>query len=428
MTGILTALLRAARQHADFGEWQALKNAWGDDLDEIRAAMADPGREIDTAELDGHRAVSAINSVAARFGGTPALVLIAGIARGLDDLYGDFLLGPWLRDRLGKGLIQADELIVLPGIEHLRSLFGSDRSFSVPQTRAAERPDQTRRCRLYQPAQAAPPIRLSDGLAPHLDEVMSEAKLLATAHPTASMADLTDAFPVRAKDEATHLRSCKQLLERAFELRASVVVFPELCGYRDVTDELRVLRPASPALVVAGSGHVEEGGHRRNESLIWVARRSGNIPVGQPLAVRKMVPYDGKLGTEPLTESGTEITVQVDGPWRAAFGICRDLLNSDTVTALSQIGVNLVAVPVCSPKTTNLAANSATLAADGPGIVVLANGPRQFGDAAAGSGPDIAMSMVATPLDRILNPTHTAVCSPPQLCTYEFETNRLAAV
>lgn len=233
VTGILTALLRAARQHADFGKWLALKNAWGDDLDGIRAAMADPGREIITAELDGRRAVSAIGTVVAQFGGTPALVLIAGIARGLDDLYGDYLLEPWLRDRLGKGPIQADELV---------------------------------------------------------------------------------------------------------------------------------------------------------------------------------------------------ITVQVDGPWRAAFGICRDLLNGDTIAALSQVGVNLVVVPVCSPKTTNLAANAATLAADGPGIVVLANGPRRFRDMAQGSDPYIPMALIATPLDQVLNPTHSAVCSPPQLCTYEFETNRLAAV
>lgn len=428
MTGILTALLRAARQHADFAKWQALKNAWGDDLDGIRESVADAGHDVRTADLEGATAVDAIRAVAAQFDRTPALVLIAGIARGLDDLYGEYLLEPWLRDRLGKGPIQADELIVLPGIEHLRSLFGSDRSFSVPQTRAAERPDQTRRCRLYEPAQAAPPIRFADELAPHLDEVMSEAKLLATAHPTVSLADLTGAFPVRANDEPAHLQSCTQLLEHAFQLRASVVVFPEFCGYRAVTDDLRVLRPTIPVLVVAGSGHVEEGGHRRNESLIWIARRSGNIPVGSPLAVRKMIPYDGKLGTERLTELGTEITVQVDGPWRAAFGICRDLLNSDTTAALSQVGVNLIAVPVCSPKTTNLSANAATLAADGPGIVLLANGPRRFREAASGFGPDIPMSMIATPLDQILNPTHSAICSPPQLCAYEFETNKLAAI
>lgn len=428
MIDILTALLRAARQHVDFAKWLALKNACGDDLDGIRESVAEVGHRVRTADLEGAVAVGAIRAVAAQFDRTPALVLIAGIARGLDDLYGEFLLEPWLRDRLGKGPIQADELIVLPGIEHLRSLFGSDRSFSVPQTRAAERPDQTRRCRLYEPAQAAPPIRFADELAPHLDQVMSEAKLLATAHPTVSLADLTGAFPVRAKDKPAHLQSCTQLLERAFQLRASVVVFPEFCGYRAVTDDLRVLRPTSPALVVAGSGHVEEGGHLRNESLIWIARRSGNIPVGSPLAVRKMVPYDGKLGTERLTELGTEITVQVDGPWRAAFGICRDLLNSDTTAALSQIGVNLVAVPVCSPKTTNLSANAARLAADSPGIVLLANGPRRFRDAASGSGPDIPMSMIATPLDQILNPTHRAICSPPQLCAYEFETNKLAAI
>ncbi len=235
---------------------------------------------------------------------------------------------------------------------------------------------------------------------------------------------VTTAGRARIKDLERENRE----LRWANEILKAALIHSGFCGYRAVTDDLRVLRPTSPALVVAGSGHVKEGGHLRNESLIWIARRSGNIPVGSPLAVRKMVSYDGKLGTERLTELGTEITVQVDGPWRAAFGICRDLLNSDTTAALSQIGVNLVAVPVCSPKTTNLSANAARLAADGPGIVLLANGPRRFRDAASGSDPDIPMSMIATPLDQILNPTHSAICSPPQLCAYEFETNKLATI
>ena len=113
---------------------------------------------------------------------------------------------------------------------------------------------------------------------------------------------------------------------------------------------------------------------------------------------------------------------------RVAIGICRDLLNNDAVSALSQIGANLVAVPACSPKTTNLAANAAMLAANGPGLVVLANGPRFFHNASTGSGADVPMSVVATPLDQILNPTHLASCSPPQLCIYKIETNSVTTV
>ena len=205
-----------------------------------------------------------------------------------------------------------------------------------------------------------------------------------------------------------------------------IVVFPEFSGYPAVTDQLRQLSPTSPALVVAGSGHDGTGKQRRNQSLVWIARPSGNIPDGSPLAVRKMIPYEGSLGAEPLTDTGREITVQVDGRWRVAFGICRDLLNNDAVSALSQIGANLVAVPACSAKTTNLVANAAMLAANGPGLVVLANGPRFFHNASTGSDVDVPMSVVATPLDQVEDPIHVEHCSPPQLCIYKIETNSVA--
>ncbi len=243
----LTSLLRAARHHPDFAKWLELKSEFGDDLDRIREAAADTDREIRTAALAGPNAAKAIEEIASRFDKTPALVLIAAVARGLDDLYGDYLHGPWLADRLKKVTIQADDLIVVPGSEHLRALFGDDRSLSAPQTRAMERPDQTRRCRLYEPPAASPPIRLANDLAPHLDEVMSDAKLLATAHPTTRTADLEISFPVRAKDERGHVQACVELLERAFEEHVSVIVFPEFSGYPVVTDELRQLSPTSPA-------------------------------------------------------------------------------------------------------------------------------------------------------------------------------------
>lgn len=427
---LLTALLRAARHHTDFEKWLELKSAHADDLDGIREAVGDSEdhQKIRTAALAVPSAIRAIEGAAHKFHRTPELVLIAAVARGLDDLYGDYLREPWLERQIEKGPIRADDLIVVPGSEHLRALFGNDNSFSVPQTRATERPDQTRSCRLYEPPAASPPIRLAADLRTHLDEVLSDAKFLATAHPTTRSADLELSFPVRATDGPGHIQACVHLLKRAFELRASVIVFPEFSGYSDVTDELRKLAPGSPALVVAGSGHLKLAGHRRNESLIWIARPTGNVPVGRPLVVRKMIPYEGQLGVERLTETGQEITVQVDGPWRIAFGICRDLLSDDVVSALSQVGANLVAVPACSPKTTNLAANAAKLAASGPGLVVLANGPRYFRNAMTESDDDVPLSVIATPLDQVQDPTHITSCSPPQLCVYEIETNSVAAV
>ena len=152
------------------------------------------------------------------------------------------------------------------------------------------------------------------------------------------------------------------------------------------------------------------------------------MPVGTPLTIRKMIPYDGSLGAEPIDDLEREITVQVDRHWRVAFGICRDLLNNDAVSALTQIGANLVAIPACSPKTTNLAANALMLAAHGPGIVMMANGPRFFPNASAASAADVPMSVVATALDQVHDPIHIASCTPPQLCIYEFKTNSVKAV
>ena len=427
---LIAALLCAARHHPDSARWLEFKGTHADDLDGIREAVSESedSRKIRTAALSGPSAIAAIEAVARRFGETPGLVLLAGAARGLDDLYGDYLREPWLEDRIKRGPIQRDELIVVPGSEHLRALFGSGCSLSVSQTRATERPDQTRRCRLYEPSAAAPPLRFASDLRPHLDEVLSDAKLLATAHPTAKSDDLKLEFPVRAVDKPGHIKACLQLLERAFERLASVIVFPEFAGYPAVTDVLRNLRPERPALVVAGSGHVGHAGQRRNESLIWIARPTGNIPVGRPLSVRKIIPYEGRLGDEPLTDMGREITVQVDGQWRAAFGICRDLLSDDVISALSQVGANLVAVPSCSPKTSNLSMNAAKLATGGPGIALLANGPRFFRNAESGADDDVPVAVFATPLDRVLDPTHIVRCTPPQLCVYELETNSVTAV
>ena len=427
---LLATLLRAARHDPEFNRWLELRGAHADELDGIREAVAESEdrHQIRTAASAGHSATRTIETIAGQFPETPGLVLIAAVARGLDDLYGDYFRRPWLEEQLKKGPIQADDLIVIPGTEHLRALLGNDRSFAVPQTRATERPDQTRRCSLYEPPAAAPSIRFAADLEPHLDEVLSDAKLLATAHPTASSVDLELSFPVRATDEARHVDACVQLLERAFHERASVVVFPELAGYPTVTDELRQLTPSNPALVVAGSGQVALAGQRRNESLIWVARPSGNVPDGKPLSVRKMIPYEGHLGAEPLTDVGREITIQVDGCWRVAIGICRDLLSDDVLSALSQVGANLIAVPACSSKTSNFVANAAKLATNGPGFVVLANGPRFFHNAETGSVDDVPVAVFATPLDRVQDPTHTASCAPPQLCVYEIESNSVSAV
>jgi predicted amidohydrolase len=82
-----------------------------------------------------------------------------------------------------------------------------------------------------------------------------------------------------------------------------------------------------------------------------------------------------------------------------AIGICRDLCDPAITDALAQLGVNLLVVPACSPKTTNLARGAEAVAVDAGGFALVANGPPTF-EQPNRPPAKVATAIWCTPLDR----------------------------
>lgn len=418
----LHGLLSWSDHHPDVRRWAQLRADEADALEAIRASAADGAPEMSVA---GNAAgpVSRHLSAAAATVTCHPLVLAAGVARAVDDLYVRPLLASW-RDRVAAndGRIDPGDLVIVPGDQHLEAVYGTA-SRSVGPGRAADHPARTAHCRLFAPGTGVPPVVLDMSLDGQLQEVMVGPRPLVTVHPNRSTDELSlRAFPAAPRDPGAHLEVSVALVERGLALGAAVVALPELAGTPPVMDALRRLRPEEPTLLVAGSAHVTSGRRRVNAAHLWVARRRWVVPGARPLRILKRVPYEGVLGREPLTELADEIRVFGSDPWRLAVGICRDALDDDVVHALGQLGVNLLVVPACSAKTSNLGEATATLATGVPGIGLVANGPRYFAgrpdEAGTPTSVDVPLGIYCSPLERV-EPRLIERCDPPGICVFE---------
>lgn len=422
---VLEALLAYCAAHDEATHWPELRAASATEIDLIRANAAEDPPMVVTPVGTGPEVVHFLAAQFEPFEGLHPLVRAATAARVLDDLWAPMLMSSWGKLRLERGgTVEPGNVVMVPGEGHLAGLFPGH-SLAASATRAGERPDQTAHALLFEPGTLGPPVYVSLELDAHLDEVMDEAAAIAACVPDRRFGDLRSEFPVRPLDSPSHVHACRALAESAVDRGAAVVVLPEFAGYPEVTDVLRQIRPPRPVLLVAGSGHVDTGGHRVNRCLFWVARPSGPVPALMPLSVLKRVPYEGALGSEPLTQVADRITIYIAGPWRLAVGICRDLLDAVTVAALRQLGVNLLIVPACSSKTSNLAANTTAVASNVPGLAIVANGPRWFpGRPAEGAHEppgeiEVLTGIYTAPVDRV-EPRIMATCEPPGFVLFRF--------
>lgn len=416
-------LLAWCDAHPDLRRWSGLRADEADALEAIRAVAADGAPEL--AVVDG--AAGPVSAHMAAVGATVAchpLVLAAGVARAVDDLYSRPLLAAW-RQRVAEmgGRIDPGALVVVPGDAHLAAVYGPA-SRSVGPGRAADHPARTTHCRLFAPGTAVPPVVLDMALDGQLSEVLGRPRPLVTVHPNRSTDELALGFPAGPVDPDRHVETAVALVDRALALGAAVVALPELAGTAGVVDALRRRRPEEPTLIVAGSAHAASGSRRVNAAHVWIARRRWVLPGPRPLRVLKRVPYVGALGREPLTELGDELRIFGSDPWRLAIGICRDVLDDDVVHALGQLGVNLLVVPACSAKTSNLASSAGAVATGGPGIALVANGPRHFpgppDETGRSTTVDVPLGVYCSPLDRV-EPRLIVTCEPPGICVFEVD-------
>ncbi len=417
---LLRALLAFCANHDHANRWPELRAGSASEIDLVRASAADDPPVLVTAINTAAEVAQFLTGLFDEFNSLHPLVRASTAARVMDDLWAPLLMSSWASLQLERdGTVKPGDVVMIPGEGHLAGLFPGH-SLAASATRAAERPDQTAHALLFEPGPLGPPITVSPELDAHLDDVMDGATAVAACAPDRRFSDLTAVFPIRPLDARQHLAACRKLVERAIDAGAAVVVLPEFAGYPEVTDVLRQIRPTRPVLLVAGSGQVDVAGRRLNRCLFWVARAGGPVPAEMPLSVLKRVPYEGALGAEPLTHVADRITIYVAGPWRLAVGICRDLLDDVSVAALRQLGVNLLIVPACTSKTSNLAANTTAVASNVPGLALIANGPRWFSgrpltqqaDQAPPSEADVPTGIYTAPVDRI-EPRLMASCEPP---------------
>jgi hypothetical protein len=401
-------------------------------IDEVRADAVDEAPELYTAIDTGPLVLDFLRTLLDQVSALHPLVAAVAAARVIDDLWAPLLISAWVPLRLERGaVVSRGDLVMIPGDECLAALYPGW-SLAAAATRAAERPDHTAHALLFDPGDPTPVVRISAELDAHLDEALLGAVSAAACVPDSRFADLRSDFPVRPLKPEEHEQRCVALVQQAIDIGASIVVLPEFAGYSEVTDALRRLRPSRPVLIVAGSGHIAEGNRKLNRSLFWVARPTGPVPAAKPLSVLKRVPYEGALGSEPLTELGEGLTIHAAGPWRLAVGICRDLLAPTTLTALWQLGVNLLVVPACSAKTSNLAANTSLVASNVPGIAIVANGPKWFPGTTGGesgsqnrqSDVEVPTGIYTAPIDRV-EPRLMASSDAPGLALFRLAEHRV---
>lgn len=401
----LEALLCRCEDLADGRDWAQVAVDGRDAVDAVRAAAAASAPGIGVFDFAAETIHDYLTATLESFDDVDPLVAAVACTRAIDDIWGDDLAAEWpsfVASRSDR--IEPGDIVMSAGTDHVVDLYEPGRTFSAPRHRAADHPARTRRAGVYRPDPGVPSVvvdrSLGRVLAPLLAKRDRPTRPWVAGVPNASSREWDfERTPIRPRDRSQHLRAAQRVVDEAFALGAAVVVLPEFCGYVDVVDRLRQARPAQPTLVVAGSGHETFGGTLRNVASTWVARLDGTVPPDQPIRTLKRVPYDGALGTEALTEVASSITVHLSGPWRMAIGICRDLCNPATVEALAQLGVNLLLVPACSPKTTNLARGAEAVAVDAGGFALVANGPPTF-ERPDGTATHVATTLWCTPLDR----------------------------
>ncbi len=309
---------------------------------------------------------------------TPAVVIAHAIAERLDDRYGHTFAG-FFRQR-SPYQPQVGDPVPLD-YPALRAVTGMP--FTAPPWRLANRLDETRHLRLAGEWAVQFHMVFDYSLDGLLAELVTADTVIATCHPNRSLEELgmaagshARAFPVGPVDPTGQRARIDDLIARAVNAGASIVVLPELCVTEDLAVGLEdwVRRPDGPRLLVAGSYHHQddrgtEGARRRNTALAWVRGHE------HPLTHDKHSPADRPVLEDVQPQGWPELRVYVADGWHVVLAICRDLLNPEAVHALTEAGANLILVPALSETLMTFGAPVAQLVGSCQALVAVANNP-----------------------------------------------------
>lgn len=384
----LTHLLRECRN-----DHVLLRERLGDQTDARRlgALLRDVVKQLPPAGTEsvlGLPVRRAFVSALGRTGDLPLVLVARAIAELIDGRYSHTFAG-WFQRRSPYQPSVGDPFpLDTPDLRDLMAM-----PATAPPWRLAQRLDETRHVRLAGEWVLQFRVAYDYSVFETLAGVVTADTVFATCHPSRDLEDYDlpaagrRAYPVRPRDPGRQRLRIDRLIGQATAAGASVVVLPELC----VTEKLAlglsewVARPGGPRVLVAGSfHHAGSAGNgapprRRNTAMAWVRGHP------TPLTQDKHSPADLPVieDIQPAGWPELRIFVTADG-WHLALAVCRDLLNPQAASALSEAGANLVLVPAMSETLVPFGGPVAHLVGTRQAFVLVANDPGEW----SGHNPD----------------------------------------
>jgi hypothetical protein len=220
--------------------------------------------------------------------------------------------------------------------------------------------------------------------------------VVATLHPNESLAELglqenpANAFPARPLDPDAQRATVSELLNRAIQEDARIIVLPELSATPEIIDDLEArLRGDRDRLVVCGSQHEMVDGEPANVALGMVSGRQARLEHRKIYEFGNLFPSDPeKRVREGIVPPDPKLLrIYVADRFRVSLTICMDFLRDEIAGALDRVGANVLLVPAMSRTMQPFRAKASSHVGNAQAVTLVANGPRDWG---AGSG-DIAL-------------------------------------
>jgi hypothetical protein len=222
------------------------------------------------------------------------------------------------------------------------------------------------------------------GMEKDLESVAAGLRRAVALHPNEDVGDFEfvwpsthTVFPVRLRDPDGQAALVLDLVRRAIDARAQIVVLPELSTTPAIVEAVAALLDDSEDqhLVVAGSYHEGDGPEARNESI-------GLVPEGAArIRHLKVVQFSNDLGLSKPWKEGIavgplpEITVYHSDRFRVCVLTCKDFLDDGVLRAISRVAANVICVPAMSEKTESFETRARQQVANAQAVTVMANGP-----------------------------------------------------
>lgn len=215
----------------------------------------------------------------------------------------------------------------------------------------------------------------------HLSPLSGVERLkIAAGQPNTTLAEYDIDYPtedtIRNRGPADPARQHSilvNIVKRAGELGADVLVLPEYCLHTSWRNELKMAvdeLSRTPTRIVAGTSEAFDGDPgERVQNHAWLM-----IAGGYGASQGKVFAAEMDKRTEGIATVGSVRVIRSEH-WSVAVLICRDAMSTDLVGMLGRCGVNLLLVPAFSPRTGSIIAQAASLTSMSQAFVAVAVGP-----------------------------------------------------